>query len=648
MDVFDLSATLRLDTSQYERGLSDAARSAGEFGGSMDGMQSGMSKLSGGFSVLKGAAANLVSSGINVVASSIKNNLGGAISRVDTLNNYSIVMQNLGHDSKDADAAINKLKDGIDGLPTTLDGIASVQQQFAALGGSLDHATDLTLALNNATLAGGQGQEKANSAMQQWYQMIAAGKSDAQSMKIINEAMPAQLDAIAKSVVGANANWKDLNDAWKENPEITKKVEQAILDLNENGLGEMESFEEQAIAATGGIGTSMTNLKTKVTNTMGEIIQEIGAGNIAHAFAQMKEGVGVVGEGIVDLIDSYQKNGVGGIWHTLDMQGQAIDEGLSNISQKIQEKGPEFFEKATYLVSAFVIRIAERIPALVQAGFNLIVALIQGVVQAAPSMLEKGAELLTSFGDKLIENKDVILEKIKSLGQMIGQNLPAIIMGLAKLAFSAMKLGFELTLTVFQGAGALVKGIFQGLWDKVKGVFSGVVGWFGGLFGRAWTAIKNKFSGWGQFWGGLWDKVKNKFKNLGSSIANAISGAVKSGINGVISLIESTINKAIGLINGAINWINKIPKVNISKLSKLSFPRLAQGGILTRETAVIAGEAGDEAVVPLDKFWQKLDNMETGGKSVQITNYITVEGAGDAEKFIDELIRKMKVDMRTA
>ena len=57
----------------------------------------------------------------------------------------------------------------------------SVQQQYAALTVNLEEATDLTLALNNATLAGGQGQEIANNALTQWYLMIAAGKPDLQS-----------------------------------------------------------------------------------------------------------------------------------------------------------------------------------------------------------------------------------------------------------------------------------------------------------------------------------------------------------------------------------------------------------------------------------------------------------------------------------
>lgn len=160
---------------------------------------------------------------------------------------------------------------------------------------------------------------------------------------------------------------------------------------------------------------------------------------------------------------------------------------------------------------------------------------------------------------------------------------------------------FTAAKTAVTTAWSSITSWFSQKWTAIKNVFSSVGTWFGEKFGAAWTAIKNKFSSWASFWGGLWTTIKNKFTNIGTNIANAIGGAVKSGINGVISLIENTINSAIGLINGAINLINKLPGVNVSKVSKLSLPRLAQGGVVTSATVAEIGENGAEAVVPLAK-----------------------------------------------
>lgn len=149
----------------------------------------------------------------------------------------------------------------------------------------------------------------------------------------------------------------------------------------------------------------------------------------------------------------------------------------------------------------------------------------------------------------------------------------------------------------------------SGSWNKIKSVFSGVGDWFKKVWQKAYDAVTSVFSKIGTFFTDFWDKIKNTFSSLGTTISDAIGGAVKSGINGIISMIEGVINKAIGLINGAINLVNKIPGVNIGEISELSMPRLAKGGIVTRSTIANIGEDGAEAVVPLEKNTEWIDKL---------------------------------------
>ena len=161
--------------------------------------------------------------------------------------------------------------------------------------------------------------------------------------------------------------------------------------------------------------------------------------------------------------------------------------------------------------------------------------------------------------------------------------------------------------TWFSDAWTKIKGVwnsvgafFSGVFNNIKNIFDKAPAYFMQKFTEAWNAIKGVFSQFGSFFSGLWNTISSTFSALGTKIGNAIGGAVKAGINGVISSIENTINSAINLINGAINLINKIPAVNIGKLSRLSFPRLAKGGVVNSATIAEIGEAGAEAVVPLE------------------------------------------------
>lgn len=166
------------------------------------------------------------------------------------------------------------------------------------------------------------------------------------------------------------------------------------------------------------------------------------------------------------------------------------------------------------------------------------------------------------------------------------------------------------------------------VWNRIKEIFGGVADWFREKFAAAYEAIKGVFSSVAEFFGGIWETIKSRFTNLAVAVGSAISGAVRSGINGVISMIENTINRAIRIINGAIGLINKIPGVSIGTIGELSLPRLAKGGVLYGAQTVIAGEAGPEAIIPLDKLFRQMDKMAetiagTGGGGVTVNVYAT-------------------------
>ena len=91
--------------------------------------------------------------------------------------------------------------------------------------------------------------------------------------------------------------------------------------------------------------------------------------------------------------------------------------------------------------------------------------------------------------------------------------------------------------------------------------------------------------------------------------------------------------------------INKIPKVNINGLKELHFNKLAKGGIVDRPTIAEIGEAGREAIIPLEnnKGWIKNLAAEIKGT--------TVDAGGDNMTYIDvvnafkDALGQMKVEL---
>lgn len=194
---------------------------------------------------------------------------------------------------------------------------------------------------------------------------------------------------------------------------------------------------------------------------------------------------------------------------------------------------------------------------------------------------------------------DSIVNIFKSLGQWFGQRWQDVVSALSSVAswFGNM----------FRQAWTLVTGIFAGIgswfgarWHDVTSVLGGVASWFGGIFRSAYSAVQGAFSGIGSFFSGVWSTVKGIFVNAGQMIGSAVGGAFSGAVNAVLGTIENVVNGFIGMINGVIGLINKIPGVSLGSIPYVNLPRLARGGIVDSATLAIVGEAGREAVMPLE------------------------------------------------
>lgn len=146
-----------------------------KFVGDTKGLENSTTKAKGAVGTLAKSftIAQIASTAFNKAIGTISKNMGSAISRLDTLNNYPKVMTNLGISAEDAEKSISKMSDKLAGLPTTLDSASLSVQRFTSANGDVQKSTDYFLALNNAILAGGASAEIQASAMEQLSQAYA-------------------------------------------------------------------------------------------------------------------------------------------------------------------------------------------------------------------------------------------------------------------------------------------------------------------------------------------------------------------------------------------------------------------------------------------------------------------------------------------
>ena len=297
---------------------------------------------------------------------------------------------------------------------------------------------------------------------------------------------------------------------------------------------------------------------------------------------------------------------------------QAISQIFTLLLDQLTVLLPILLEAAISIVNLIIQQLPVIMPMLIQAVIDVAIALTNAIITNLPAIV---SALVQAIPGVLKAVWDAIVLVFVNLPQWFGQIFSGAVELIMK-AFSVVGAFFqgiwdglceifapvgEWFSEAFSGAWenikkafAAVSEFFSGIWSDITEAFDSVITWFGDLFSDAWEAIKEVFSGVGEFFGGIWTTISTKFSDLGTTISDAITGAVKSGINGLLGSAEGIINGFLKMINGAISLINEIPGVNISKVKLVEFTRLAKGGVVDEPTPAVFGEDGAEAVVPLE------------------------------------------------
>lgn len=554
------------------------------------------------------AAGSLIASGIKKVGSLVTNTMGDAISRVDQLNNFPQVMTSLGYSAEEAESSISKINTQLDGLPTHLDDMTADVQKLAASMGNLAegevNATTVGLGLNDMFLAGGKGQEVASRAMEQYNQMLARGKVDMQSWNSLVDAAPGQMNQLAKSLLGAEANQADLYQAMQEGTVTFDQLNAAIVDLDQNGGNGIASFGQQAITATQGIGTQMENIQSSLTKVVAAALEGDEAGmdasvnqlvNRVVALAPtLIDGITKATNAILTMIPKILPKLIPVLVKTFNDLLNFITSKFPEIANLIIESIPVIMDGLVTMLQALVQAIPTIIPQLIQALTALVITIsIQLTRPDFLSALLQGA--ITLF-----------LELVKAIPQIIValvQALPEIITNIVTFLTDPGNLAM-----IIDAAAQL----FLGLVMAVPQILGALLGAFGTLVGN------------------LWNGITSMFGNFAANFGDFIGGIFRNAINGVLEFIENFVNAPIDVINGFIDAINSnfgSIGVNIGNIDRIGLPRLAEGGLALSATTAIVGEAGKEAVLPLEN---NTDNW-AGLLAATLVDEMEMESVGNRE-----------------
>ena len=321
--------------------------------------------------------------------------------------------------------------------------------------------------------------------------------------------------------------------------------------------------------------------------------------------------------------------------------GKKPQEALKDTVKAI-ENATSTTEALNIATAAFGAEGAQRMVSVIQSG-NFDLEEFNGLLGEGTGIVDDQAAATATLSDKFNVLKNKVLAELGPVAVKIMDQMMVAMDALIPIIdniVQGIKEFFQSEAWSFisEKIGGMIDDIVakvEFMWEQISLIVDLIKAVFEGDFTEAWNIVKDIATNMLDEGARLGENLLNGIMDgleavggaiigLGESLAGAIVDAVKWAVNNiVIDPIKSAVSAAVDTLDVILG-----PTINFPKVDSL-IPRLAEGGIVTGPTLALIGEAGPEAVVPLD-----------GSHSMGGPTYITVNVQGVSGEEVIEAIQR--------
>lgn len=344
---------------------------------------------------------------------------------------------------------------------------------------------------------------------------------------------------------------------------------------------------------------------------------------------------------------------------------------LGNIKQVVDDTvgkaGEVYDEHLAPMFSSLAAGLSSITGTLLDAYNTYIIPVLEGLQQKVGPLIDehiqpainKALELIGKIADAV---KDIWKQTlVPFINWFIANIAPIIAIALDKVGSVFLTVAgviWDVISSVLNG----IKTTFSTVWNSIKTTVSTIINsvksTISTVMGSIQTGISTALSSIKTNWSNMWTNMKTTVVN----IFNGIWGSIKGVINSIIGGIESMANAVIRGINSMIRALNNlsfdvpdwVPEIggktfgfNIPTISNISIPRLATGGVVDQATVAMIGEAGQEAVVPLENNTGWMDKIAARIGEIISVNLQAIVGEMDGGDEWQTIHTVVKLDSKT-
>ena len=649
MNVFELFATLGLDTTQYDEGLEGAEQKGSSFGQKLGTVVGTGAKVAGAAIAATGAAlvgtTTAFANGISETASYFdaieKKNKKMGIS-AEKYQEWDFILQHNGSSIESLKTGMKTLANAVESgneaferIGLTQEEIASMSQEelFAATIEGLQNVSDTT---ERTYLAGqllGRGATELGALLN-----MSAEETDAMR-ESVHQLGGVMTDMAIKDGARFQDALQDVQVSFSgvKNrllgqflPSVSQAMEglaQVFAGNEEEGLATIESGVDNFISA-------MNRVLPKAIQIGGRIISSLISAISTNLPSLLRSGTSVLNElihGIIVALPSLLESAMIIIENIgsalLDNAELLLNTGLqllmmlmAGITDSLPSAIPAIVSVITMIITT--LTSPENLDAFIQGALALIMALADGLVLALPNLVAVIPVVIDNLVTALIDNAPMVLETTLYL---LGALAYAVLMSLGELLASAIDILSSHLADMFTKASEFGQRVGAWLRNAISNTKNNVSNFF--------TSIGNFFS--------------NGFSNIKSKVESGLN-AVKEKFTGIFDKVKNTVKNAIEYIKGLFKFEWSLPDIKLphfsisGKLDLLASPpqiprvsvdwykkAMDEPYLLNNATIFGAsngrllggGEAGSELVVGTDKLMSMIRGASLGSNPITINVY---------------------------
>lgn len=294
---------------------------------------------------------------------------------------------------------------------------------------------------------------------------------------------------------------------------------------------------------------------------------------------------------------------------------------LVDIWETVSTAVSDFVAAAIETLTPFAMWVKDNVIDTIVAAIDFFLIGIKRVFQVLKPVIDFALEMLQSLLYAFM-NTFVMLARFAINGFLMVKNT---IIGFFEWGWAYFQFAWDAIVMIVKVAFEVIENSIEFALAIIRGLFSVFAALLKGEWGEAWDALKQM----------LFDSLEAMRDLFVSSFwaiidfFKTVPGHLDAAASGMFNGIKNAFKEAINFIIRGWNALEfRVPGFSIGPIGYDGFtlgvpdiPLLADGGIVNRATLAVIGEAGPEAVVPLDQMRGGL-----GGSTYNIT---VQAGVGD-------------------